>query len=77
MPAVSAKQRTAMAIAEHNPSQLYKRNKAMLQMTHGQLHDFASTKGLGRTNPSRTPIPATRFRLVRATGVGTQRNKML
>jgi hypothetical protein len=76
MPAVSAKQRTAMAIAEHNPSQLYKRNRAMLQMTHGQLHDFAATKGLGRTQPPKLAQPA-RYRLIRATGVGTQRNKML
>jgi hypothetical protein len=37
-----------MAIAEHNPSALYGRNKGMLGMTHKQLHDFASTprKGL-------------------------------
>lgn len=47
MPAVSAKQRTAMAIAEHNPDQLYPRNRGMLKMTQNQLSDFASTKGLG------------------------------
>jgi hypothetical protein len=46
MPAVSEKQREAMAIAEHHPSKLHAKNKAMLKMTHQQLHDFASTKGL-------------------------------
>jgi hypothetical protein len=37
-----------MAIAEHNPSQLYNRNKGLTQMSHSQLHDFASgsEKGL-------------------------------
>jgi hypothetical protein len=46
MPAVSKKQRIAMAIAEHEPEKLYKRNKGMLKMSHEQQHDFASTKGL-------------------------------
>ena len=41
MPAKSKKQRIAMAIAEHNPEKLYPRNKAMLKMSHQQLHDFA------------------------------------
>ena len=44
MPAVSKKQRIAMAIAEHEPSKLYSRNKAMTKMSHKQLHEFASTK---------------------------------
>lgn len=44
MPAKSKKQRRAMAIAEHHPEQLYKRNKSLRGMTQGQLHDFASTK---------------------------------
>ena len=44
MPAVSKKQRRAMAIAEHHPSKLHKRNKSMKKMTKSQLHDFASTK---------------------------------
>ena len=44
MPAVSNKQRIAMAIAEHEPSKLYGRNKAMKKMRKGQLHDIASTK---------------------------------
>jgi hypothetical protein len=36
-----------MAIAEHAPSKLYARNKAMKRMTKSQLHDFASTKEKG------------------------------
>jgi hypothetical protein len=48
MPSVSTKQRIAMAIAEHAPSKLYKRNKGMKKMSHKQLHDYASTKGLSK-----------------------------
>ena len=33
-----------MAIAEHDPKKLYKKNRDMLRMTHQQLHDFAGTK---------------------------------
>lgn len=33
----------AMAIAEHNPKKLYKRNAGLLNLSHRQLHDFAST----------------------------------
>ena len=44
MPSVSRAQQIAMAIAEHNPSKLYKKNKGLLKMSHQQLHDFASTK---------------------------------
>lgn len=42
MPAKTEKQRRMMAIAEHNPSKLYGRNRSALSMTHSQLHDFAS-----------------------------------
>ena len=37
-----------MAIAEHEPSKLYGRNKGLKKMSKGDLHDFASTprKGL-------------------------------
>ena len=54
MPAVSKKQRIAMAIAEHHPGQLYPRNKGLAQMSKPQLHEFASTpeKGL----PARAKI---------------------
>lgn len=47
MPAVSKKQQIAMAIAEHNPSKLNKKNKGLLKMSHSQLHDFASTPRTG------------------------------
>ena len=43
MPARSKVQQIAMAIAEHHPQRLYKRNKGLLKMSHQQLHDFAST----------------------------------
>ena len=48
MPALSKAQRTVMAIAEHAPGKLYKRNRGLLKMSHEQLHDFADTpeKGL-------------------------------
>ena len=44
MPAVSKAQRITAAIAEHNPSQLYARNRGMASMTLNELHKFASTK---------------------------------
>jgi hypothetical protein len=47
MPAKSRNQQIAAAIAEHDPDALYERNKAMLGMTHKQLHEFASTKRKG------------------------------
>lgn len=43
MPAVSSAQRIAMAIAEHHPEELSKKNAGLKSMTHEQLHDFAST----------------------------------
>ena len=48
MPAVSKKQQIAMAIAEHHPEKLNQDNKGLLDMSHKQLHEFASTprKGL-------------------------------
>ena len=49
MPAKSEKQRRLMAIAEHEPQKLNKANKGVLKMSHRQLHDFASTKGLKST----------------------------
>ena len=44
MPAVSKKQQEAMAIAEHEPGKLKGKNKGLLKMSHGELHDFAATK---------------------------------
>ncbi len=43
MPAKSKAQRIAMAIAEHQPKKLYKRNREMLKMSKQQLDEFAST----------------------------------
>lgn len=43
MPAESKAQRIATAIAEHHPEELYARNKGLADMSHKQLHDFAST----------------------------------
>jgi hypothetical protein len=42
MPATSEKMRVAAAIAEHEPSKLYARNKGMKSMSHKQLHEFAT-----------------------------------
>ena len=47
MPSVSKSQRIAAAIAEHNPSQLYDKNKDMAKMGKNELHKFASTKEKG------------------------------
>lgn len=46
-----------MAIAEHAPGKLYKRNKGLLGMSKGQLHDFAATsrKGLPAKAKSKKP----------------------
>lgn len=46
MPAVSEAQRRLFAIAEHNPSKLHKKNKALGNLTHKVLHEFSSIKGL-------------------------------
>lgn len=47
MPAKSKAQRRLMAIAEHAPEKLYKRNKGVAKMSKGQLHDFATTEEKG------------------------------
>ena len=47
MPSVSASQQIAMAIAEHNPKKLFKRNRGLLKMGKSKLHDFAATKRTG------------------------------
>ena len=44
MPSVSKAQRRLMAIAEHDPSEVYNQNLGVLKMSHQQLHDFAATK---------------------------------
>jgi hypothetical protein len=47
MPATSKAQQAVMAIADHDPSKLYKKNQGVLDMSHQQLHDFASTPTTG------------------------------
>jgi hypothetical protein len=47
MPAKSKRQQQAMAIAEHEPKKLYKRNKGLKKMSKSQLHDYAATKTKG------------------------------
>jgi hypothetical protein len=47
MPATTPKQRMLMGLAEHHPEQVSRKNRGVLKMSQGQLHDFASTKGLG------------------------------
>jgi hypothetical protein len=47
MPAKSKKQRKMMAIAEHQPSKLYKRNKSAKKMSKEQLSHYAGTKEKG------------------------------
>lgn len=44
MPAKSEKQRKMMAIAEHNPGKLYKKNRSVLKMSKSDLSDFASKR---------------------------------
>lgn len=61
MPATSVAQRKAMAIAEHNPGELYARNKGMLSMSHSQLHDFAAVKEKGL--PQRASKKRGRFKI--------------
>ena len=60
MPSVSQKQQMAMAIAEHSPGKLLKRNRGLLGMNRQQLHDFASTPRkdlpvrVGKLHPARS-----------------------
>jgi len=44
MPAKSKAQQKLMAIAEHYPSKLYKRNRSLLKMGKKKLHEFSSTR---------------------------------
>jgi len=54
MPAKSEKQRKLMAMAEHNPSTVSKKNRGVLKMSKQQLHEFASsvTKKTGKSMSS-------------------------
>lgn len=48
MPSVSRAQQVTAAIAEHNPSKLYARNRGMAKMSLSDLHDFASGSMKGK-----------------------------
>lgn len=47
MPAVSKRQRRAMAIAEHHPEELYARNASLKKMGKEKLREFTSTSEKG------------------------------
>lgn len=47
MPSTSQAQQRLMAIAEHNPSAVYGKNRGVLRMSMKQLHDFATTSRKG------------------------------
>lgn len=55
MPSVSTAERRLMAIAEHHPDQVQAKNRGVLKMSHGQLHDFAATKEKGLPEHVRKP----------------------
>lgn len=57
MPGTSRNQVIAMRIAEHHPEKLYDRNKGMLRMKSGDLHDFAVTKTAGLPKKKRPKHP--------------------
>ena len=44
-----------MAIAEHDPSKLKKKNRGLLKMSHQQLHEFADTPEKGLPLKKRAP----------------------
>jgi hypothetical protein len=44
-----------MGLAEHHPEQVSAKNRGVLQMTHQQLHDFASTKEKGLPHHVKKP----------------------
>ena len=45
-----------MAIAEHEPEKLFKRNRSLLGMDKSQLHDFASTSHEGLPEKKKTSL---------------------
>ncbi len=66
MPSVSRNQRVAMAIAEHHPDKLFARNKGMLKMSHGQLHDFAATDEEDLPKEAPSPLQKSMGRIIGA-----------
>ena len=61
MPAKSKKQRRMMAIAEHHPEALYKKNKGVAKMSKSQLHEFATTKEKGLPNKKKKRYSSTGY----------------
>ena len=47
MPALSKAQRRLMAVAEHEPEKLYKRNRTVRKMSKKQLRHFSTTSEKG------------------------------
>jgi hypothetical protein len=47
-----------MAIAEHHPEQVYKKNRGVLSMGGGELHKFAATPE--KRLPTRVKVPRKR-----------------
>jgi len=60
MPSLSKAQRRATTIAEHHPEELYARNKGLLGMSAGQLHDFAATPESGLPQKKKVHAPSAR-----------------
>ena len=56
MPAVSKKQRRAVAIAEHAPTKLHKRNKSLMGMKKSDMHEFAATKEKGLPKKAKAKV---------------------
>lgn len=53
MPAESKAFRRLAALAEHHPEQVSSKNRSVLNMSKGQLHDFAATSERGLPEHSR------------------------
>ena len=52
MPAESEKQRKLMAMALHNPSKVYSKNRGVLEMNQSQLREFSHERGIGGAGSS-------------------------
>ena len=58
MPAESQAQQRLMAMAEHNPGKVSKKNKTVLKMSGQQLHEYAATPRKGLPKHSKTTTVA-------------------
>ena len=59
MPSVSKAQQSLMALAEHAPEKVYKRNRGVMNMSASSLRDFAMTSRKGL--PKRIKKPKTSY----------------